>query len=384
MASVSPEELQSVMLPLSIDFTLSEIARSAEVSFGSARGDLSNIEPQFVLDSSNLNISYTPPFTSGDQITLDINVTDLAGNTSETISYTYTIGYLGDYDFDNEIGIGDLNTFVNGWRLDKDISKELGPVTGSAPYFRPQPDGVFDLRDGMTFVRMWRWYQSNSAGKMLAKQLPSIGKKVAVESAPDHFMITPPRGTKAVEVVLNYPVQDIDLSMASVEAVTDQAITLTHVDTTSGSILIHSAQLKGNSAPIRIDVAHLQKELDIPIDISYQFIGKNSETIGSGNAVHEIMPVPTEFALHNNYPNPFNPTTTIAYDLPQDGTVRLIIYDVMGREVARLVNGFTPAGYHSVRWDARNKLGENVSAGVYFYHLQSGAYVKTQKMVLLK
>ena len=236
----------------------------------------------------------------------------------------------------------------------------------------------------MTFVRMWRWYQSNSAGKMLAKQLPSIGKKVAVESAPDHFMITPPRGTKAVEVVLNYPVQDIDLSMASVEAVTDQAITLTHVDTTSGSILIHSAQLKGNSAPIRIDVAHLQKELDIPIDISYQFIGKNSETIGSGNAVHEIMPVPTEFALHNNYPNPFNPTTTIAYDLPQDGTVRLIIYDVMGREVTRLVNGFTPAGYHSVRWDARNKLGENVSAGVYFYHLQSGAYVKTQKMVLLK
>ena len=384
MASVSPEELQSVMLPLSIDFTLSEIAQSADVSFGSARGDLSNIEPQFVLDSSNLNISYTPPFTSGDQITLDINVTDLAGNTSETISYTYTIGYLGDYDFDNEIGINDLNSFVNGWRLDKDITKELGPVTGSAPYFRPVPDGVFDLRDGMTFVRMWRWYQSNSAGKMLAKQLPSIGKEVAVESAPDHFMITPPRGTKAVEVMLSYPVKDIDLNVASVEAVTDQAITLTHVDTTNGTILIHSAQLKGSSTPIRVNVAHLQKELDIPIDISYQFIGENSETIGSGNAVHDIMPVPTEFALHNNYPNPFNPTTTIAYDLPLDGTVRLVIYDVMGREVTRLVNGFTPAGYHSVRWDARNKLGENVSAGVYFYHLQSGNYVKTQKMVLLK
>ena len=98
----------------------------------------------------------------------------------------------------------------------------------------------------------------------------------------------------------------------------------------------------------------------------------------------ENVSLPKEFALHNNYPNPFNPTTTIAYDLPQDGTVRLIIYDVMGREVTRLVNGFTPAGYHNVRWDARNALGEQVSAGVYFYHLQSGAYVKTQKMVLLK
>ena len=56
----------------------------------------------------------------------------------------------------------------------------------------------------------------------------------------------------------------------------------------------------------------------------------------------------------------------------------------MGREVTRLVNGFTSAGYHNVRWDARNALGEQVSAGVYFYHLQSGAHVKTQKMVLLK
>ena len=384
IASISPEELQSVMLPLSIDFTLSEIGQSANVNFGSARGDLANIEPQYDLDSSRLSVSFTPPFTSGDQITLDINVTDLAGNESETISYTYTIGFLGDYDFDNEIGINDLNTFINGWRLDKDLTKELGPVTGTAPYFRPQPDGVFDLRDGMTFVRMWRWYQANSAGKILAKQLPSIGKEVAIESAPDHFTIVPPRGTKAVEVILNYPVKDIDLHMNSIEAVTDQAITLTWVDTTSGSILLHSAQLEGNSTPIRIDVGHLQKELDVPIDISYQFIGKNSDMIASGNAVHEIMPVPTEFALHNNYPNPFNPITTINYDLPQDGSVRLIIYDVMGREVTRLVNGFTPAGYHSVRWDARNKMGENVSAGVYFYHLQSGNFVKTQKMVLLK
>ena len=384
IASVSPEVLQSVMLPLSIDFTISEIAQNADISFGSARGDLTNIEPRFALDSSNLNVSFTPPFTSGDQISLDINVTDLAGNVSETISYTYTIGYLADYDFDNEIGISDLNTFVNGWRVDKDITKELGPVTGTAPYFRPQPDGVFDLRDGMAFVRMWRWYRSNSAGKMLAKQQASIGKALDVESKPDHFMITPPRGTRAMEVILSYPTDAIGLMVKSAQEITDDAITLTHVDTTNGTILIHSAQLKGNSAPVRINVEHLQKELDVPIDISYQFINKNSENIGSGNSVLEIMPVPTEFALHNNYPNPFNPTTTIAYDLPQDGTVRLIIYDVMGREVTRLVNGFTPAGYHNVRWDARNALGEQVSAGVYFYHLQSGAYVKTQKMVLLK
>ena len=94
IASISPEELQSVMLPLSIDFTLSEIGQSANVNFGSARGDLANIEPQYDLDSSRLSVSFTPPFTSGDQITLDINVTDLAGNESETISYTLSLIHI--------------------------------------------------------------------------------------------------------------------------------------------------------------------------------------------------------------------------------------------------------------------------------------------------
>ena len=367
---------------LAIDYALTEPIETYSVNITSAQGDMVNIAPTDQLLGNTVRVNFTPPFTSADQITIDLTITDVAGNNNST-QYVYTVGYLADYNKDDSFGADDLLSFTNAWDAN-DVTKELGPVTGTAPYFRPQPDGVFDLRDGMAFVRMWRWYQSNSAGKILAKQLPSIGKQVAIETAPDHFMIVPPRGTKAVEVVVSYPVKDIDLSMASIEAVTDQAITLTWVDTASGSILLHSAQLKGNSAPIRVDVGHLQKELDVPIDISYQFIGKDSEMIGSGNTVHEIMPVPTEFALHNNYPNPFNPTTTINYDLPQDGSVRLIIYDVMGREVTRLVNGFTPAGYHSVRWDARNKMGENVSAGVYFYHLQSGNFVKTQKMVLLK
>ena len=365
-----------------IDYALTETIEIFSVDIQSSQGDMVNIAPVNELLGNTVRVSFTPPFTSADQITVDLTITDVAGN-SNTTQYVYTVGFLADYNKDDSFGADDLLSFTNAWDAG-DITKELGPVTGTAPYFRPQPDGVFDLRDGMAFVRMWRWYQSNSSGKILAKQLPSIGKQVAIETAPDHFTIVPPRGTKAVEVVVSYPVKDIDLSMASIEAVTDEAITLTWVDTASGSILLHSAQLKGSSTPIRIDVGHLQKELDVPIDISYQFIGKDSQMIGSGNTVHEIMPVPTEFALHNNYPNPFNPTTTINYDLPQDGSVRLIIYDVMGREVTRLVNGFTPAGYHSVRWDARNKMGENVSAGVYFYHLQSGTFVKTQKMVLLK
>jgi len=367
---------------LSIDYTFTEEIESYQVNITSAQGDMANIAPTDQAVGSTVSVSFTPPFTSADQITIDLSITDKAGNVSAP-QYIYNVGYLADFDGDDTFDASDLLSFTAGWEAN-DLTKELGPVTGTAPYFRPVPDGVFDLRDGMAFVRMWRWYQSNSTGKILAKQQASIGKAIDIESSPDHFTIVPPRGTRAVEVILDYPVNDIDLSLVTGEALTDQAITLTWVDTTHGSILLHSAQLKGNSAPIRINVGHLQKELDIPVDISYQFLGKDQDRLGSGNTILEIMPVPTEFALHNNYPNPFNPVTTINYDLPQEGTVRLIVYDVMGREVTRLVNGFTPAGYHSVRWNAKNQMGESVSAGVYFYHLQSGNFIKTQKMVLLK
>ena len=75
--------------------------------------------------------------------------------------------------------------------------------------------------------------------------------------------------------------------------------------------------------------------------------------------------VPAEFALHQNYPNPFNPTTQIKFDLAEDGLVTIKIYDVMGRQLHTLVNSVKTAGYHSVRWDATNDLGEGVSASRY-------------------
>ena len=81
---------------------------------------------------------------------------------------------------------------------------------------------------------------------------------------------------------------------------------------------------------------------------------------------------------------PLNPITTINYDLPKDAYVNLIIYDVLGREVVKLVSEELPGGYQSVQWNTRNNFGEPVSAGIYFYQLQTKDFVKTRKMVLLK
>jgi hypothetical protein len=89
--------------------------------------------------------------------------------------------------------------------------------------------------------------------------------------------------------------------------------------------------------------------------------------------------VPSEYALYQNYPNPFNPITTIGFNIKEPGMVRLTVYDLLGREVATLVNGEIAAGAHSIIWDA-----SNMSSGIYLYRLETGDFTATKKLVLLK
>jgi len=89
--------------------------------------------------------------------------------------------------------------------------------------------------------------------------------------------------------------------------------------------------------------------------------------------------LPKDYALSQNYPNPFNPSTTIKFALPKDGFVTMKVYDISGREVARLVNEVKKAGYHDVLFNA-----SNLASGVYFYRIQSNDFVMTKRMVLIK
>jgi hypothetical protein len=89
--------------------------------------------------------------------------------------------------------------------------------------------------------------------------------------------------------------------------------------------------------------------------------------------------LPTQYSLSQNYPNPFNPTTTINFALPKAGDVSLVVYDILGRKVAELINGNLAAGYHTINFNA-----SNYASGVYFYRLQAGNFVSVKKLMLLK
>ncbi len=95
------------------------------------------------------------------------------------------------------------------------------------------------------------------------------------------------------------------------------------------------------------------------------------------NAINNIMP--ENFLLHQNYPNPFNPSTNIQYDLPKDNFVTIKVYDLLGKQVAKLINEFKPAGSYLISFD-----GSKLSSGIYFYKIETKDFIQTKRMVLVK
>src|SRR5690606_25293751 len=129
----------------------------------------------------------------------------------------------------------------------------------------------------------------------------------------------------------------------------------------------------------------------------YKFYGYNNANFDNGNTKTNTMywiltriynpvgitqigsEIPERFTLEQNYPNPFNPATNIKFSIPKGSFVKLAVYDMLGREVAKLVNSELQAGTYNYDFD-----GSKLSSGVYFYKLESNSFSETKKMMLIK
>ena len=144
--------------------------------------------------------------------------------------------------------------------------------------------------------------------------------------------------------------------------------------------------------PIRA-VVYL-KESDIEVEMKLQSLEGYPDTFGGGPYAFVSLSgtsglIPNSYALGQNYPNPFNPVTRINYQLPYSSDVRISIFNILGQEVATLVNSHQEFGYYQVNWNSKNTKGKKVSSGVYFYHLKAigdngTSFTQTHKMLLLK
>ena len=125
--------------------------------------------------------------------------------------------------------------------------------------------------------------------------------------------------------------------------------------------------------------------------LTFKFISDANNYVGSGwGAVLTTVPgptgitdeqnkIPSEYSLNQNYPNPFNPTTTIKYSIPKTSNVELKVFDILGSEVAELVNEEKPAGNYTVNFNA-----SRLPSGIYFYRIEAGKFTTTKKLILLK
>jgi hypothetical protein len=115
--------------------------------------------------------------------------------------------------------------------------------------------------------------------------------------------------------------------------------------------------------------------IKVPTEAPFNFYSIYCTEVG----INDEPPLPTATALYQNYPNPFNISTTISYSLTEPAAVKLVIYDILGREIRTLMDDYAEPGQHAVTFDATG-----LPSGFYFYRLQAGKFSDTKRMILLK
>ena len=367
---------------------MSEPIGDYAIEITSERVGGTNINSTATINGKVVSVTLKPPFTSLDRIFVSLSTTDLLGNKNtgtqiDDMTFMYEVSILGDYNLDDVINALDIQRFVVSWN-EKDYINEMGPITGTFPYVRLVPDGTFNLRDGMALIRSWRWFMDNSSPQVIARRPAEWGDPITMNLLTDKIQFQLPDGSHAVDMELRYPMDVAQLIHQDEGMQGSERFTASYLDTINNALIISSASYNTIAAPIAFDLKRLMLDRSFELEIDYTFYDKEGNVLAEGLAIREVTPLPEEFALHANYPNPFNPSTTFAYDLPRDSRVRIVIYDVMGREVVRLADQEIAAGRHTVKWNAKNANGTRIAPGVYFYQIQAEGFVRTRKMVLLK
>jgi hypothetical protein len=264
---------------------------------------------------------------------------------------------------------------------------DVGPTDDGTSAGLPLPDGLIDLDDLMVFADRFDAY-NHPAGKQ-GPRLPASSADLAWTRQSENLwvleLVAAEPGLKAFRL-------RADLPAGGTVAVSPGALLrdqpgphFLHAAPTGleacAALLGQGVGFVGTGELLRVTTSRPQASLDLEVEAR-----SVANTVLDTDLAAGVLPapVPAVFALHGNYPNPFNPSTTIAFDLPRAQPVRLVIYGLDGRQVRRLVDDSLPAGRHEVVWRGRDERKRAVAAGNYLYRIEAGPWSATGKLNLVK
>ena len=300
---------------------------------------------------------------------------------------------FGLFGADNRVGFDDFFILADFFGL-------TAEDVGFDPAFDLAPSAAIDFDDFFVFAdhfgrstaaaskRVPLFAGLNAEARLYVDArtaLPSVGEDFVLDVRMADFV-----AVKGYGLQVQYDAGKLEF----VEALTDQPL---------GGSALAAPQVLSDDAGVLALVAHGAVVSDGEVGLSLVFRPTteiestvieitDSQTYDSVGFNRLALPAPVAlqtrpavFALANNYPNPFNPATTIRYALPQAADVELTVYNVVGQAVRTLVAEHQSAGRYVVEWDATNDSGHSLSSGLYFYHLQAGGeFREVKKMLLLK
>ena len=293
------------------------------------------------------------------------------------VPYTY-----GDVDFNSSVDLSDLLTVVDF------VLEVISPSDAQFRGADVNQDSAITINDVVMIVDI---IYGTTARTMAATDVPVL---VDLLSADQQLLISLDYAgyTRGIQFELD---ADASLEFGSpLLAVNDNGTMVMSHRTAAGKVTVVVVNTAGGPVersenilvrlPYTFKGDRRDKAVVLLTDLKAAGMTGESIPVTIGEKRIDISVIPSVFALHQNYPNPFNPVTEIQFDVPVESQVTLTIYNIMGQEVTTLSNSMLQAGFHSVRWDGTNGLGEQVSTGLYFYRLSSPAFTSTKKMIMVK
>lgn len=306
---------------------------------------------------------------------------------------------------DGRINFADVNVFTQGWNgngIVFDPIADIGPYLGTTlPRLVANPDGKLDAYDLLSLNTMYNWYYGS--GPILAPPEPrhngNLDAASPIVAATRH----------------NGNIWTVELQARDVSALTTAHFYLEAVSAGATILSVRQGEFLGNGSTLflhaiqnntaDISMGRLNREnpcvngsgvlavveVSAPGDqppelrLVYELRNHHNDIIASGEGGRvDVQTIPNEFSLSSAYPNPFNSSTSFMLNLNEAGRTSLRVFNVLGQQVATILNRELPAGVHQVMWDARDPSGSPLASGLYLVRLESAGRTDIQKIALIR